>query len=41
MAESFKNMYNEGFFDRFTSDLKLVINDFEAREFVSGQNDEA
>lgn len=35
MAEPFKNMYNEQFFDRFTKDLKLVINDFDAREFVS------
>ena len=35
MAEPFKNMYNEQFFDRFTKDLKLVIDDFDAREFVS------
>lgn len=35
MAESFKNMYNEQFFDRFTKDLKLVINDFDAGAFVS------
>lgn len=35
MAEPFKNMYNEQFFDRFTKDLKLVINDFDAHEFVS------
>ncbi|MCL3854468.1 DNA alkylation repair protein [Parabacteroides sp. GYB001] len=35
MAEPFKNMYNEQFFDRFTKDLKLVIKDFDAREFVS------
>lgn len=35
MAEPFKNMYNEQFFDRFTKDLKVVINDFDAREFVS------
>lgn len=35
MAELFKNMYNEQFFDRFTKDLKLVINDFDARGFVS------
>ena len=34
MAEPFKNMYNEQFFDRFTKDLKLVINNFDAREFV-------
>lgn len=35
MAESFKNMYNEQFFDRFTKDLKLVINDLNVREFVA------
>ena len=35
MAESFKSMYNEQFFDRFMKDLKLVINDFDACEFVS------
>ena len=35
MAESFKDMYNEQFFDRFTEELKLVINNFDAREFVS------
>ena len=35
MAEPFKNMYNEQFFDRFTKDLKLVIHDFDACEFVS------
>lgn len=35
MAESFKNMYNGQFFDRFTKDLQLVINDFDARGFVS------
>ena len=35
MAEPFKNMYNEQFFDRFTKDLKLVINDFDACKFVS------
>jgi len=34
MAEPFKNMYNEQFFDRFTKDLKLVITDFDARKFV-------
>lgn len=28
-------MYNEQFFDRFTRDLKLVVNDFDARSFVS------
>lgn len=35
MAESFKNMFNEQFFDKFTKDLKLVINDFDACAFVS------
>jgi len=35
MAEPFKNMYNEQFFDRFTKDLQLVINNFDACEFVS------
>lgn len=35
MAEPFKNMYNEQFFDRFTKDLKLVINDFDTYGFVS------
>lgn len=40
MAESFKNMYNEQFFNKFTKDLKLVINDLDAREFVSQIMDE-
>jgi len=40
MAEPFKNMYNEQFFDRFTKDLKLVIHDFDAHEFVSQIMDE-
>lgn len=35
MAEAFKNMYNEQFFDLFTKDLKQVLNDFDARAFVS------
>ena len=35
MAEPFKNMFNEQFFDLFTKDLKLVIDDFDACEFVS------
>ncbi|NDV82239.1 DNA alkylation repair protein [Bacteroides sp. 51] len=35
MAEPFKNMYNEQFFERFTKDLKLVIPHFDARAFVS------
>lgn len=35
MAEAFKNLYNEQFLERFSKDLKLVINDFDTREFVS------
>lgn len=35
MAEPFKNMYNEQFFNRFTKDLKVVISDFDAHAFVS------
>lgn len=35
MLEPFKDMYNKQFFDRFTNDLKLVINDLDAHEFVS------
>ena len=35
MAEPFKNMYNEQFFDLFTKDLRLVIDDFDAHGFVS------
>lgn len=35
MAEAFKNMYNEPFFESFSKDLILVINDFDTREFVS------
>jgi len=35
MAEPFKNMFNEQFFERFTKDLKRVINDFDAPGFVS------
>lgn len=35
MAEAFKNMFNVPFFDRFTKDLKRVIDDFDAHEFVS------
>ena len=41
MAEPFKNMYNEQFFNRFTKDLKLVINDFNSREFVYQIMDDA
>lgn len=40
MAEPFKNIYNAQFFDRFTKDLKRVINDFDARGFVSAIMDE-
>lgn len=40
MAEAFKDMYNERFFDRFTKDLKVVISDFDAREFVVRVMDE-
>lgn len=35
MAESFKNMFNEQFFDKFTKDLKLVINDWDTGKFAS------
>lgn len=35
MAEAFKNMFNEQFFDKFTKDLTLVISDFDALAFVS------
>ncbi len=35
MAEPFKNMYNEQFFDRFTKDLQQVISDFDSHTFVS------
>lgn len=35
MAASFKDIYNEHFFDRFTKDLKIVINDFDACKFIS------
>lgn len=40
MAESFKDIYNEQFFDRFTKDLKIVINDLDAQEFVSQIRDD-
>lgn len=40
MAEAFKNMFNEPFFDRFTKDLKCVIDDFDAHEFVSQTMDD-
>lgn len=35
MAEPFKNMFNEQFFDRFTKDLKRVIHDFDVPGFIS------
>lgn len=35
MAEAFKNFYNAQFFDRFTKDLKLVVNDLDECGFVS------
>ena len=35
MAASFKDIYNEHFFDRFTKDLKIVINDLDACKFIS------
>ncbi len=35
MAEPFKNIFNEQFFDRFTSDLKQVMNHFDSRAFVA------
>ena len=35
MAEPFKNMFNEQFFDRFSKAIKRVINDFDERKFVS------
>ncbi|MCL2721407.1 MAG: hypothetical protein FWD47_08730 [Treponema sp.] len=40
MTEALKDMFNKDFFDRFTKDLKLVINDFNTRKFVSQIMDE-
>ncbi|MDH6356857.1 DNA alkylation repair protein [Parabacteroides sp. PF5-9] len=40
MAEPFKNMYNEQFFDILTKDFMLVIPDFDARAFVAQVMDE-
>lgn len=40
MVESFKNIYNEQFFNKFTKDLKLVVNDFDTDKFVSQIMDE-
>jgi 3-methyladenine DNA glycosylase AlkC len=34
MTEPIKNIYNEKFFDRFTNDLKHIINDLDAGKFV-------
>lgn len=41
MAEPFKNMYNQQFFDRLTKDLQLVIPQLHAHAFVSQIRDEA
>ena len=35
MAEPFKNIYNEQFFNEFTNALKCIINDFDERLFLS------
>ena len=35
MAEPFKNIYNEPFFNEFTNALKCIINDFDERLFLS------
>jgi 3-methyladenine DNA glycosylase AlkC len=35
MAEPFKNIYNEQFFDGFTKALKCIIDDFDERKFLS------
>ena len=35
MAEPFKNIYNEQFFNGFTNALKCIINDFDERLFLS------
>lgn len=40
MAEAFKNMFNEQFFDRFSKDLKRVIKDFDTPEFLSQTMDD-
>lgn len=34
MGEAVKDLFNEQYFDRFTKDLKIVINDLDTREFV-------
>jgi len=35
MTEALKDIFNNQFFERFTNDLKLVINNFNTRKFVS------
>jgi len=35
MTEALKDMFNKEFFDRFTKDLKFVIEDFNTRKFIS------
>lgn len=40
MAASFKDIYDEQFFDRFTKDLKIIINDLDAQKFVSQIRDD-
>src|SRR5690606_41855460 len=35
MAEPFKNIYNEQFFQRFRKDLNLIIKNFDAQDFTS------
>ena len=35
MAEPFKNMFNEQFFDRFSKELKRIVAGFDERKFVS------
>jgi len=35
MADALKDLFNKEFFDKFTTDLKLVIKDFNARQFIS------
>lgn len=41
MAEAFKNRYNEQFFERFTTALKQVIDNFDACAFVAQVMDDA
>lgn len=35
MAEAFKDFYNKQFFERFTKDLKLVVDDLDERKFIA------